>query len=87
MMWSDHPVFAFAAPLVRAAARRFLAQDAEMVRLQDLQARPNPSFLWIDDADRQAKWYQALKTEWSAARGERRPFVNPVEPETLRWVS
>jgi hypothetical protein len=43
--------------------------------------------MWIDDADRQAKWYHQLKREWAASRRERRPFVNPVEPVTLRWRS
>ncbi|MHB8531077.1 MAG: aromatic ring-hydroxylating dioxygenase subunit alpha, partial [Caulobacteraceae bacterium] len=43
--------------------------------------------LWIDDADRQAKWYQALKREWRASRSEGRPFVNPIKPTVLEWVS
>jgi hypothetical protein len=43
--------------------------------------------LWIDDADRQAKWYRALKREWEASRREDRPFRNPVEAATLRWRS
>ncbi len=87
MVWSDHPIFAIAGPLIRAGARRFLKQDADMVNLQTPGLDVGPSLLWIDDADRQAKWYQALKSEWIASRRERRPFVNPVEPATLRWVS
>lgn len=87
MVWSDHPVFAVAAPLIALATRRFLRQDGEMVNLQNLAENPDPSLLWIDDADRQAKWYQALKSEWTAARAQGRPFVNPVRPATLRWVS
>jgi len=43
--------------------------------------------MWIDDADRQAKWYQQLKREWAASRREGRPFTNPVEAATLRWRS
>ncbi|MHB8530288.1 MAG: Rieske 2Fe-2S domain-containing protein, partial [Caulobacteraceae bacterium] len=35
IVWSDHPVFALAGPFIRAAARRFLAQDAAMVDLQN----------------------------------------------------
>ena len=49
--------------------------------------RYDPTLLWIDDADRQAKWYQQLKREWTAAAREKRAFVNPVEPVTLRWRS
>ena len=87
LVWSDHPIFALAGPLIRAGARRFLRQDGDMVDLQNEGLKYDPTFLWIDDADRQAKWYQALKTEWSASRSEGRAFVNPVEAVTLKWVS
>ena len=87
LAWSDHPIFALAGPLVRAGARRFLEQDGDMVNLQNPGLKADPGLLWIDDADRQAKWYQALKTEWAASRREGRAFVNPVEAATLRWVS
>jgi phenylpropionate dioxygenase-like ring-hydroxylating dioxygenase large terminal subunit len=87
IVWSDHPIFALAAPFIRAGARKFLRQDGDMVDLQNLGLKYDPTLLWVDDADRQAKWYQALKREWAASRRERRPFVNPVEPATLRWIS
>ena len=87
IVWSDHPVFTLAAPFVRAGARRFLRQDGDMVDLQNQGLKYDPTLLWIDDADRQAKWYQALKREWVASRRESRAFVNPVEPATLRWTS
>jgi phenylpropionate dioxygenase-like ring-hydroxylating dioxygenase large terminal subunit len=87
IIWSDHPVFTLALPFVRAAAARFLRQDGEMVSLQNQGLKYNPALIWIDDADRQARWYQALKREWTASRRESRPFVNPVEPTTLQWIS
>jgi phenylpropionate dioxygenase-like ring-hydroxylating dioxygenase large terminal subunit len=87
VLWTDHPVFALAGPLVRAGARRFLRQDGAMVDLQNQGLKYDPPLMWIDDADRQAKWYQALKREWIASRAEQRAFVNPVEPATLRWTS
>jgi hypothetical protein len=43
--------------------------------------------LWIDDIDVQAKWYLKLKREWTKSREEKRDFVNPIEPVTLRWMS
>ena len=87
VMWSDHPVFGLLKPIVYAAARAFLRQDADMVDLQNQGLRYDPSLLWIDDADSQAKWYQALKREWAASRAAKRPFDNPVRPTTLRWRS
>lgn len=87
IVWSDHPVLTLALPFVRAAAMRFLRQDGDMVTLQNQGLKYDPALIWIDDADRQARWYHALKREWSASRREDRPFVNPVEATTLRWTS
>jgi len=87
LVWSDHPIFALAGPFIRAGARRFLRQDGDMVNLQNEGLKYDPALLWIDDADRQAKWYQALKREWTASRRQGRAFVNPIEATTLRWTS
>jgi prophage tail gpP-like protein len=57
------------------------------VNLQNQGLKYDPTLLWIDDADKQAKWYQQLKREWAASRAEGRPFNNPVEETTLRWKS
>jgi hypothetical protein len=44
--------------------------------------------MWIDDADKQAKWYQALKKAWIASRVPGgAAFVNPVEATVLKWRS
>ncbi|HEX6860964.1 MAG TPA: aromatic ring-hydroxylating dioxygenase subunit alpha [Caulobacteraceae bacterium] len=87
IVWSDHPAFFFLKPFIKAGARAFLRQDGDMVNLQNEGLRYDPALLWIDDADKQAKWYQQLKKEWAGAAREGRPFVNPVEPVTLRWRS
>ncbi|ODT87262.1 aromatic ring-hydroxylating dioxygenase subunit alpha [Phenylobacterium sp. SCN 70-31] len=87
IVWSDHPALGLLKPVVGVMARTFLRQDAHMVELQNQGLKHDPTLLWIDDADRQAKWYQALKREWAASRREGRPFENPVKPATLRWRS
>jgi phenylpropionate dioxygenase-like ring-hydroxylating dioxygenase large terminal subunit len=87
IVWSDHPAFTILKPFIAAAARAFLRQDGAMVDLQNQGLRYDPSLMWIDDADRQAKWYQQLKREWTASRHEGRPFRNPIEPTVLRWRS
>lgn len=87
IIWSDHPAFFVFKPFIAAGARAFLRQDGDMVNLQNQGLRYDPALLWIDDADRQAKWYQQLKREWTASRTEGRAFVNPVEPAILRWRS
>ena len=87
IVWSDHPAFVLLKPFIAAGARAFLRQDGDMVNLQNQGLRYDPGLLWIDDADRQAKWYRQLKREWTASRREGRAFVNPVEPAVLRWRS
>jgi len=87
IVWSDHPAFLFLKPFIAAGARAFLRQDGDMVNLQNEGLKYDPALLWVDDADRQAKWYQQLKREWAASRREGRAFANPVEPVTLRWRS
>jgi phenylpropionate dioxygenase-like ring-hydroxylating dioxygenase large terminal subunit len=87
IVWSDHPAFLFLKPFIKAGARAFLRQDGDMVNLQNEGLRYDPSLLWIDDADKQAKWYQQLKREWTAAAREGRPLKNPVEAAVLRWRS
>ena len=87
VMWSDHWAFTLLRPIIAQAARKFLRQDAGMVILQNEGLAYDPALIWIDDADKQAKWYQALKREWAASRREGRAFVNPVEGGVLRWRS
>jgi phenylpropionate dioxygenase-like ring-hydroxylating dioxygenase large terminal subunit len=87
IMWSDHWAFSVLKPVVRRMTRAFLKQDGDMVNLQNEGLRYDPSLIWIDDADRQAKWYQQLKREWTLSRREGREFRNPVPETTLRWRS
>jgi phenylpropionate dioxygenase-like ring-hydroxylating dioxygenase large terminal subunit len=87
IVWSDHPAFFFLKPAIAWGAHKFLRQDAAMVNLQNEGLRYDPSLLWIDDADRQAKWYQQLKREWTTSRKQGRAFRNPVEAVTLKWRS
>jgi phenylpropionate dioxygenase-like ring-hydroxylating dioxygenase large terminal subunit len=87
VVWSDHWALSLLKPVVRAGARIFLRQDGDMVNLQNQGLKYDPSLMWIDDADRQAKWYQQLKREWTASRREGRAFRNPVEAAILRWRS
>jgi phenylpropionate dioxygenase-like ring-hydroxylating dioxygenase large terminal subunit len=87
IFWSDHWVFGLARPFLRMGVVAFLKQDGGMVNLQNEGLKYDPALIWIDDADKQAKWYQQLKREWAASRAEGRDFANPVKPETLRWKS
>ena len=87
IFWSDHWVFSIARPFLRMGVVAFLKQDGGMVNLQNEGLRYDPALIWIDDADKQAKWYQQLKREWTRSRAEGRPFANPVKAAVLRWKS
>ena len=87
IFWSDHWVFDLAKPFLRLGVVAFLKQDGGMVNLQNEGLRYDPALIWIDDADKQAKWYQQLKREWTRSRAEGRPFANPIQSTTLRWKS
>jgi len=87
IFWSDHWIFSLAKPFLRMGVVAFLKQDGGMVNLQNEGLRYDPALIWIDDADRQAKWYQQLKREWQKSRAEARDFSNPVQPVVLRWKS
>ena len=81
----------YAVPLVTAIARffgaRFVRQDQETMIQQAEGLKYNPSLMFIDDADRPAKWYFALKqARLDSASGK--PSRHPLEgPVTLRWKS
>jgi phenylpropionate dioxygenase-like ring-hydroxylating dioxygenase large terminal subunit len=85
--WKKAPLLDVMKPILIPAAREFLDQDGHMVDLQNTGLAYSPSMLWIDDIDVQAKWYLKLKREWVKSREEKRDFVNPIEPTTLKWMS
>jgi phenylpropionate dioxygenase-like ring-hydroxylating dioxygenase large terminal subunit len=85
--WTGAPLLHLAVPVAKRMGRKFLAQDGEMVDLQNMGMAHQKAMLWIDDIDVQAKWYQTLKREWAASRSEGRDFVNPIQPRMLKWMS
>jgi len=77
------PVFLF-----RPFAKKFLRQDQQTMIQQSEGLKHNPRLMLIDDADRQAKWYFALKANLLESRRTGTPMVHPMDgPVTLRWRS
>jgi len=74
--------------IFRAFAKTFLRQDQETMIKQAEGLKHNPRLMLIDDADRPAKWYFALKANLIEARRTGAEMVHPMEgPVTLRWRS
>ncbi len=79
-------------PLVTSIARyfgdRFVRQDQLTMIQQAEGLKHNPTLMLIDDADRPAKWYFALKQARLEAAANGTPFRHPISgPVTLRWRS
>jgi phenylpropionate dioxygenase-like ring-hydroxylating dioxygenase large terminal subunit len=71
-----------------AFAKTFLKQDQETMIKQAEGLKHNPRLMLIDDADRPAKWYFALKANLIEARRTGTELVHPMDgPVTLRWRS
>jgi hypothetical protein len=69
--------------LVKLFGAMFVRQDQETMIQQAEGLRYGPALMLIDDADKPAKWYFALKQARLRGTGEH-PMAGPV---TLRWRS
>ena len=87
IFFTDMGMIKLLSPILGIYARKFLRQDADMVDLQQMGLKYDPTLLLIDDADTQAKWYHALKNEWAKSKQEKRAFKNPVKAKVLKWRS
>jgi len=75
----------FVLPIVRYFGNRFVAQDQQTMVEQSEGLRYNPALMLIDDADKPAKWYFALKqARLKGTLGDNHPLTAPV---TLHWRS
>jgi phenylpropionate dioxygenase-like ring-hydroxylating dioxygenase large terminal subunit len=70
-------------PLAKYFGAKFVAQDQQTMIEQARGLRSNPGLMLIDDADKPAKWYFALKQRRLKGEGEH-PLQGPVE---LHWRS
>lgn len=75
-------------PIFRSFAERFLRQDQQTMIQQAEGLQHDPHLMLIDDADRPAKWYFALKANLLESRRTGLAMVHPMSgPVTLRWRS
>jgi nitrite reductase/ring-hydroxylating ferredoxin subunit len=70
-------------PVAKYFGAKFVRQDQETMIEQARGLRSNPGLMLIDDADKPAKWYFALKQRRLTGKGEH-PLAGPVE---LHWRS
>lgn len=87
MAYWNIPWLFLAQPFIKRFGQVFLGQDLDAVTKQQEGLKYDPSLMLINDADTQAKWYYALKKEWSESTASGRDFQNPVRDTTLSWRS
>lgn len=81
--WNIGYYVPFVTSLVRFFGSRFVAQDQQTMVEQARGLRSNPGLMLIDDADKPAKWYFALKQRRLTGHGAH-PLQGPAE---LHWRS
>lgn len=86
--WNVFHGVPFVKAVVRFFGERFVRQDQVTMIQQAEGLKFNPSLMLIDDADRPAKWYFALKRARLEAEETGRAMQHPLDgPVTLRWRS
>jgi len=85
-------IFRWTTPLVlpiwRFIVKKFIRQDQQTMERQAIGLQQNPNLMLIDDADRPAKWYFALKQAWLDSRRTGETMKHPISgPVTLHWRS
>jgi phenylpropionate dioxygenase-like ring-hydroxylating dioxygenase large terminal subunit len=81
--WNVLSWFPLFTPVLKAFAKRFVGQDQQTMVEQAAGLRYGPALMLIDDADKPAKWYFALKQARLEGTGTH-PMAGPV---TLHWRS
>ena len=86
--WNIFRHVPFVLPIFRFFGEKFMGQDQRTMEIQAEGLKHNPSLMLIDDADRPAKWYFALKSAYLESRRTGQAMQHPIHgPVTLRWRS
>jgi len=73
-------------PLKNLAAA-FICQDVHVFEKLRKGLESDPKLMLLGDADTQARWYFELKKHWHAAQANGTEFVNPLQPQRLKWIT
>lgn len=86
--WNIFGWVPFGPSLLKLIFAKFVEQDRRTMELQSEGLKHNPHLMLIDDADRPAKWYFALKAAHLEAKRTGGELQHPMAgPVTLRWRS
>jgi len=86
--WNIFRWMPFGPSLLKFVFAKFVEQDRRTMELQSEGLKHNPHLMLIDDADRPAKWYFALKAAHLEAKRSGAEIKHPMPgPVTLKWRS
>src|SRR5580700_1056440 len=86
--WNVFYSVPFVTPIAKFFGNMFVRQDQVTMIQQAQGLRYDPPLMLIDDADKPAKWYFALKQARLDAARTGEPMKHPMDgPVTLRWRS
>jgi phenylpropionate dioxygenase-like ring-hydroxylating dioxygenase large terminal subunit len=86
--WNIFRWIPFGPSLLKFVFSKFVEQDRRTMELQSEGLKHNPHLMLIDDADRPAKWYFALKAAHLEAKRTGVEMKHPIAgPTKLKWRS
>jgi phenylpropionate dioxygenase-like ring-hydroxylating dioxygenase large terminal subunit len=86
--WNLFRWLPFGGGLLKFVFAKFVEQDRRTMEQQSEGLKYNPHLMLIDDADRPAKWYFALKSAYLEMKRSGGEFRHPMSgPVTLKWRS
>jgi phenylpropionate dioxygenase-like ring-hydroxylating dioxygenase large terminal subunit len=86
--WNIFRWMPFGPSLLKFVFAKFVEQDRRTMARQAEGLKHNPRLMLIDDADRPAKWYFALKAAYREAQLAGGKMKHPMAgPVTLKWRS
>jgi phenylpropionate dioxygenase-like ring-hydroxylating dioxygenase large terminal subunit len=72
---------------LKSLGKTFIGQDLHVFQKLREGLDTNPTLMLLGDPDTQAKWYYELKKQWHHAQETKTEFVNPLQTQTLYWVT
>jgi len=72
---------------LRQLGKQFIHQDLGVFEKLSEGLKSKPTLMLLGEPDLQARWYHELKRQWDLSQQNKTPFVNPVEPKTLHWIT
>jgi len=72
---------------LKGLGRKFIGQDVGVFNKLARGLENNPPLMLVGEPDAQARWYYEMKKQWNASQEQGTEFKNPLQAETLQWVT